>query len=159
MNRFRTQLFIYFLRNDVDKNKIIDDDDDDNVIIEEENKAEENDDEEVIEEESNDKVVNEIDDLYVLDDESDEVKQPPKRIFGNFDENEDEDGYVKDARKAFFENEAELSGSEVESDANFEDESNDEELVYSGDEDLGLPSDGELKDELANIYLYVASIL
>ena len=134
----------FIQRNETQKNNkmINDDDDDDEEVIEEK------------EEDSNDKIVNEIDDIYqVLDDESEEIKITSKRIFGNFDENEDDHGHIKDARKAFFENEAELSGSEADSDENFEGESNDEELVYSGDEDQDLPSDGEIKDELANIYL------
>ena len=42
----------------------------------------------------------------------------------------------------------------MDSDENFEGDSNDEELVCSGDEDQ-VGSDGELKSELANIYLYV----
>ena len=77
-----------------------------------------------------------------------------QRLFA--DENEDDNGYIADARKAFFENEAELSGSDEEmgSDENFEGDSEDDELVCSGDEDQ-VPSDNELKNELANIYLYV----
>jgi hypothetical protein len=90
-------------------------------------------------------------DLYENDDNSNEVKEIPcKRLFGN-DENEDDNGYIKDARKAFFENEAELSGDEADSDENFDGDS-DEELVFSGDEDQ-VPNAADLKDELGRIYL------
>lgn len=69
-------------------------------------------------------------------------------------ENEDEYGRIADVRRAFFENEAELSGSEAESDENYDGDSNDESLVCSGDED-DLPSESELKEQLGQIYLYV----
>ncbi len=69
-------------------------------------------------------------------------------------ENEDKKDVEKKLRKeGFFEDEAELSGSEADSDENYDGDSNDDNsIVCSGDED-NLPSDSELKEQLGKIYL------
>jgi len=62
--------------------------------------------------------------------------------------------FKKKVRSEFFENEAELSGSEeADSDENYDGEPDDDDsIVCSGDED-NLPADSELKNQLEQIYL------
>jgi hypothetical protein len=73
----------------------------------------------------------------------------------NGDDNEHGSSSTKKVnfRTDFFEQEAELSGSEEgDSDENYDAESEDDNIVCSGDEDE-MPSDTELKDQLGQIYL------
>jgi len=73
------------------------------------------------------------------------------------DDEENEEGAEEISKKKkmrredFFENEAELSGSEMASDEDEDGEDSANSIVFSGDEDQF--NDVELKDELAKIYL------
>jgi hypothetical protein len=69
----------------------------------------------------------------------------------NEEEVEESGKKKKMRREDFFENEAELSGSEVESDEDEDGDDSANSIVFSGDEEQF--NDAELKDELAKIYL------
>ena len=72
--------------------------------------------------------------------------KPPKKTA-----KDDGDDGEELSNEGFFENEAELSGSERDSDENYDGES-DGSLVFSGDED-DLPDNDELKEQLGQIFL------
>ncbi len=115
-----------------------------------EEKAKENDDDSIFDCEDRDDAAD------VIDKESDinECNAAPEDEESSSSKPSDDTENPKvNFRTDFFDQEAELSGSEEgESDENYDGESEDDNIVCSGDEDE-MPSDEELKDQLGQIFL------